>query len=155
MSDTSQGSSKPTNPKDAIGIKKLPFSVLPWRVLTGVALAMLEGAAKYGRHNYRASGVRASVYFDAVVARHLTDWWEGIDVDPDSGEHHIDKAIAGLMVMRDSMYQGNFVDDRPPSGQVDMNDLNRRAALILDRHKDKAPKHFTINDNLQTEHAQQ
>jgi hypothetical protein len=59
------------------------------------------------------------------------------------------------MVMRDSMYQGNFVDDRPPSGQVDMNDLNRRAALILDRHKDKAPKHFTINDNLQTEHAQQ
>jgi len=139
---------KPTNPKDSIGIKKLPFSVLPWRVLTGVALAMLEGAAKYGRHNYRAAGVRASVYFDAVVARHLTEWWEGVDIDAESGEHHIDKAIAGLMVMRDSMYQGNFVDDRPPFGNVDIPDLNRRAAEILAKHADKSPHHYTLADEV-------
>lgn len=140
---------KPGNPKDAIGVRKLAFSVLPWRVLTGVALAMMEGAAKYGRHNYRAAGVRASVYFDAVVGRHLTDWWEGVDIDPDSGEHHIDKAIAGLMVMRDSMLQGNFEDDRPPLGHVDMADLNRRAAAILERHADKNPKHWTIADDME------
>lgn len=139
---------KTTNPKDAVSTRKLAFSVLPWRVLTGVALAMLEGAAKYGRHNYRAAGVRASVYFDAVVGRHLTDWWEGVDIDPDSGEHHVDKAIAGLMVMRDSMYQGNFVDDRPPHGKLDMADLNRRAGEIMDRHADKSPKHYTIADKL-------
>lgn len=138
---------KATNPKDAIGIRKLAFSVLPWRVLCRVALAMMEGAAKYGRHNYRVAGVRASVYFDAVVGRHLTDWWEGTDIDPDSGLHHVDKAIAGLMVMRDSMLQGNFTDDRPPRGDVDMAELNTLAAAILDQHKDKNPKHCTIEDS--------
>lgn len=140
------GAGKQTNPKDAIGAKKLPFSVLPWRVLCGVALAMLEGAAKYGRHNYRIAGVRASVYFDAVVGRHLTQWWEGEDIDAESGRHHIEKAIAGLMVLRDSMLQGNFVDDRPPRGNVDIAELNAEAARIIDLHADKNPRHFTIAD---------
>jgi hypothetical protein len=139
---------KATNPKDAIGVRKLAFSVLPWRVLQGVALAMMEGAAKYGRHNYRASGVRASVYFDAVVGRHLSDWWEGSDIDPESGLHELDKAIAGLMVMRDSMLQGNFIDDRPPRGNIDRAEMNRLAAEILDRHADKHPHHWTIADSV-------
>ena len=137
---------KASNPKDVIGSRKLAFSVLPWRVLCGVALGMMEGAAKYGRHNYRAAGVRGSVYFDAVVGRHLTEWWEGNDIDAASGLHHIDKAIAGLMVMRDSMLQGNFVDDRPPRGNVDMGALNDAAARILAEHADKAPRHYTIAD---------
>lgn len=134
------------NPKDAVGARKIPFSVLPWRVLHRVALAMLEGACKYGRHNYRAAGVRASVYFDAVVARHLSAWWEGEDIDADSGLSHIDKAISGLMVMRDSMLQGNFVDDRPLSGALDFAELNAAAAALIDKHADKAPKHYTIAD---------
>ncbi len=141
MSDT-----KDMNPKDAIGARKLRFSVLPWRVLCHVALAFLEGALKYGRHNYRAAGVRASVYFDAVVGRHLTQWWEGEDIDDDSGEHHVIKAIAGLMVMYDSILEGNFVDDRPPRGNVDMAELNRKAAELLDRHKGKNPFHHTIGN---------
>lgn len=139
--------SKPSNPKDIVGTRKLAFSVLPWRVLVGVALGMLEGACKYGRHNYRAVGVRASVYFDAVVARHLTSWWEGEDIDADSGLHHIDKAIAGLMVLRDSMLQGNFVDDRPPFGSVDISGANVMAAAVVERHKDKNPQHYTIEDS--------
>lgn len=140
---------KDTNPKDAVGIRKLPFSVLPWRVLAGVALAMLEGASKYGRHNYRAAGVRASVYFDAVVARHLTQWWEGEDIDSDSNLNHIDKAIAGLMVMRDSMLQGNFTDDRPPRGKgFSVADFNKRASAIMDAHADKKPHHYTIADSV-------
>ena len=141
-------SDKPSNPKDAVGIRKLAFSVLPWRVLSGVALAMMEGALKYGRHNYRAVGVRASVYFDAVVGRHLTDWWEGNDFDAESGLHEIDKAIAGLMVLRDAIYQGNLVDDRPPRGNVDRVALNAQAAVLMDKHADKSPKHYTIADVL-------
>lgn len=135
------------NPKDAVGSRKLPLSVLPFRVLCGVALAMLEGALKYGKFNYRAAGVRASVYFDAVVGRHLMSWWEGQDIDPDSGLHEIDKAIAGLMVLRDSMLEGNWVDDRPPRGHVDMPALNAQAAAMMERHDDKHPKHWTIADS--------
>lgn len=104
---------KDTNPKDAVGIKKVPFSTIPAPVMAELGVAMLEGARKYGRHNYRISGVRGSVYYDAAF-RHLTSWFEGEDLDPDSGLSHITKAIATLVVLRDSMIQGNMVDDRPP-----------------------------------------
>jgi hypothetical protein len=134
------------NPKDIVGSKKLPMSYIPFRVLTNVGLAMLEGGLKYGRFNYRAAGVRASVYFDAVVARHMTAWWEGEDIDADSDLHHLDKAIAALMVMRDSMLEGNFIDDRPPRGNVDMTELNKKAGALIDRYGHVKPKHYTIAD---------
>jgi hypothetical protein len=50
------------------------------------------------------------------------------------------------MVMRDSMLQGNFTEDRPPRGNVNMDEANTRAAAIIEMHKDKSPKHWTIND---------
>jgi hypothetical protein len=128
---------KDTNPKDAVGIKKAPVSTVPSQVTLEVGLALLEGARKYGRHNYRIAGVRASVYYDAVVGRHLAAWWEGEDIDPDSGLSHITKAIAGLVVLRDSMFIGNWVDDRPPklkSGWVA--ELNKKAAEIIEKYPD-------------------
>lgn len=113
-------SEKPTNPKDALGILKPPLSTVPTPVVFEIGLGMLEGALKYGRHNYRAIGVRASVYYDATM-RHLGLWWEGEDLDPDSkaGLHHISKAIASLVVLRDAMIQGNWQDDRPPRSPQD------------------------------------
>jgi len=53
---------KQTNPKDAMGIKKVPLSCVPLPVAMELGIAMLEGARRYGRHNYRVIGVRASVY---------------------------------------------------------------------------------------------
>lgn len=105
---------KVTNPKDAVAVAHLKFSAVPVRVLAGVALAMSEGAWKYGRHNYRKAGVRASVYFDALLD-HLFAWFEGEDIDPDSGRHHLDKALAGLFVLRDAQLNGMCTDDRPPA----------------------------------------
>lgn len=108
---------KDTNPKDAVGIKKPPMSTIPAPVLMQVGLAMLEGARKYGRHNYRISRVRYSVYYDAVM-RHMMQAWEGEDVDPDSGLPHVIKAIASLVVLADAMHQNNLVDDRPPTSKA-------------------------------------
>jgi len=132
---------KDTNPKDAVGIRKVPFSTVPAHVTAEVGLAMLEGARKYGRHNYRVAGVRASVYYDAAM-RHLTDWWEGVDIDPGSGLSHITKAIAGLYVLRDAMMNSMWEDDRPPSvadpNWVDR--MNGQAGEMIDRYPDsKAP----------------
>ena len=106
---------KATNPKDAVGIRKPPQSTVSQSVMAEVGVGMLEGARKYGRHNYRvvALGVRASVYYDAT-RRHIDYWWEGADVDPDSGLSHITKAICSLIVLRDAMIQDNWQDDRPP-----------------------------------------
>lgn len=130
--------SKPSNPKDSVGIKKIYFSVIPWGVIAEVGLALLEGARKYGRHNYRAIGVRGSVYFDATI-RHLTDWWEGVDTDPDSGLSHITKAIASLTVLRDAMIQKNWEDDRPPRmNEGWMQEMNKIAADIVEKYPDAA-----------------
>lgn len=109
-------STKETNPKDIVGTSKPPLSTLPSGPLYEAAAALLEGGLKYGRHNYRVMGVRASIYFDAAMG-HLWAWWEGEDLDDDSGIHHISKAIAGLMVLRDAQLEDNCDDDRPPSTQ--------------------------------------
>jgi len=132
---------KETNPKDAVGIRKAPLSTIPAQVLGEVGLAMLEGARKYGRSNYRVAGVRASVYYDAAM-RHLIDWWEGVDVDPDSGLSHVTKAIAALCVLRDAQMNRMCEDDRPPSvADPDwMAAMSRKAGEIIDRYPNpKAP----------------
>jgi len=136
---------KDTNPKDAVGTKKVPVSVLPMPVLGEVGLALLEGARKYGRHNYRVAGVRGSVYIDACF-RHLASWWEGEDVDPDSGLSHITKAIAGLVVLRDSMLMENWKDDRPPKikdGWVQ--ELNKKAAEIIEKYPNALEPYTELN----------
>lgn len=106
--------SKDTNPKDAVAVAHIKFSSIPWRVMAGIAVALSEGAWKYRRHNYRVAGVRASVYFDATMD-HLLAWFEGEDIDPDSGRHHIEKAITSLIVLRDAQLGGVVTDDRPPA----------------------------------------
>lgn len=136
---------KDTNPKDAVGIKKVPFSVLYPRVLAEEGLALLEGGRKYGRHNYRIAGVRASVYFDACL-RHLFAWYEGEDIDPDSGLSHITKARACLGVLRDSMLEENWVDDRPPKVKAGwVQALNKKAAEIIERYPDALEPYTALN----------
>jgi hypothetical protein len=142
---------KPSNPKDAIGIKKVSMSCVPATVLMEIALGMMEGTVKYGRHNYRAVGVRSSVYYDATM-RHLMDWWEGEDLDPDSdaGLNHISKAITSLTVLRDAMIQGKLEDDRPPPTKIKgwLKTLSEKAGKVIDQHKDKSPKHYTMQDEV-------
>lgn len=132
---------KPINPKDAVGIKKVPMSTIPANVLAEVAIGMMEGALKYGRHNYRSVGVRASVYYDATL-RHLMDFWEGEYIDPDSGLSHVTKAIASLIVLRDSMIRENWVDDRPPRCEPGwIQELNAKAGALADKYPDPKPAH--------------
>lgn len=134
-------STKDTNPKDAIGSSKVPISTVPAAVIAEIGLAMLEGSCKYGRHNYRAAGVRASVYYDAAF-RHIAAWWEGQDIDPDSGLHHLTKALACLVVLRDSMRQGNWNDDRPPATPGEwVAELNARAKALLEKYPEPKAAH--------------
>ena len=139
-------STKSTNPKDAVGIRKWRvFSVVPLTVIAELGVAMLEGARKYGRHNYRVAGVRASVYVDAAIG-HIMQWWEGEDTDPDSGLSHVTKAIASLTVLRDAMIQDMLTDDRPPRGNLD--ELRKRLQGLVDqlfeRHPEPLPPYTQV-----------
>jgi hypothetical protein len=127
-------STKDTNPKDAIGCKKPPLSTVPMPVMFEVGAALLEGACKYRRHNFRVVGVRSSIYFDATM-RHLSQWWEGEDIDKDSGLNHVSKAIASLVVLRDAMMQGKVNDDRPPRANEEwMWEAQNQTDEVLKRH---------------------
>lgn len=135
---------KETNPKDAVGVRKAPFSTVPMGVVAEIGLGMLEGARKYGRHNYRVAGIRNSVYYDAAM-RHLTAWWEGEDADPDSGLSHITKALCTLVVLRDAMMNGKATDDRPPPlPEGWLRELNAKAGEIIDRHPEPKASFFKV-----------
>ncbi len=135
---------KPTNPKDMVGTNKAPMSCVPISVIAEMAVAMYEGARKYGRANYRDAGVLGSVYYDACL-RHLMAWYEGEDTDPDSGLSHITKAIACLVVLRDAMRRDMWVDDRPPrcaDGWIA--ELNAAVAALNDRYPEPAAPHTEL-----------
>ncbi len=123
------------NPKDAVGSSKAGLSCVSSAALAEAGLGMLEGALKYGRHNYRKAPIRASVYFDAVV-RHMRSWWEeGEDIDPDSALSHVTKAICTLLVLRDGMITGQWDDDRPPPVPAGFfAELDAKAAALVAKY---------------------
>ena len=139
---------KDINPKDAAGIAKVPLSVVSAPVLMEIGLGMMEGARKYGRHNYRVAGVRASVYYDAAM-RHLMAWFEGEDLDPDSGLSHVSKALACLTVLRDSMIIGNCNDDRPPKHKAGwIVEYNKKAKEIIEKYPDSLDPYTEIEEQM-------
>lgn len=137
---------KQSNPKDIVGTKKAPMSTVSAPVMAEIGVAMLEGALKYGRHNYRAVGVRASVYYDATM-RHLMAWWEGEDIDPLSGMSHVTKAITSLFVLRDAMIQGMWDDDRAPCSPEFYAELNAKCEALIALYGSINPRHYTIADS--------
>lgn len=101
------------NPKQQFGLTKVPFHYFPMTVLAEASVGMMEGALKYGAHNYRDTEIFASTYIDAAL-RHVLSFWEGEDNDAEAcGLNHAVKAIDSLAVMRDAQICGKLIDDRP------------------------------------------
>lgn len=121
------------NPKDKFGAQKVSMSCIPPTVLLELALAMTEGALKYGKHNWQESKVLGSIYTDAAM-RHMLAWTLGQEIDPHSGIHHITKAIASLTVLRDAQISGNLEDDRPLPHPDLVEDLNPKVADLQKRY---------------------
>lgn len=143
------------NPKYVEALKrgKLDYSVVPWPALRGLALAMQEGADKYGRFNYRQDKIEARTYIAAIL-RHLfgdpstgsDGWINGEDIDAESGLHHLTKVMACCALVLDAEDHGMLIDNRldteskePPSMrgvedalQVDMAEAEARVAAWID-----------------------
>ncbi|QZI68690.1 DUF5664 domain-containing protein [Pseudomonas protegens] len=141
---------KPSNPKDLIGSGKLPLHLWPVTATALGSLGLLDGMLKYGRSNFRAVGVRASIYYDAA-SRHLNAWFEGEAVDPDSGLPHLAHALACLAIIVDAEAAGKLNDDRMhPGGYRELiNSLTPHVARLKALHEDKNPTHYTIAGGAQ------
>jgi hypothetical protein len=145
-----EGATKPSNPKDVIGVRKAPLSLVPWTLIVCASRALLEGALKYGRFNWRIAGVRASIYLDALK-RHIAKWENGQEIDPMTKVHHLDNAIACLAIMRDAMLYGKMEDDRPPCPDPDamarmIDGDEASVAHLKELFKAHSPHQFTIAD---------
>ena len=141
--------SKATNPKDAIGSSKLPLHLWPAVASAYGCMALLEGALKYGRNNWREAGVRYSIYHDALL-RHLSSAWEGEWVDPESGLPHLSHALACLAIIVDASEHDRLVDDRQYRGggfRRVLGDLTPEVTRLKDKYHDRTPKHYDIRDD--------
>lgn len=107
---------KSSNPKDllAAGEARVPLDLIPGPALVHLALAMRDGAVKYGPYNWREEGVGARTYV-AAARRHILAWLDGEENAQDSKRHHLAHAMACLAILLDAQAVGNLVDDRPPA----------------------------------------
>lgn len=151
LSSPERPDQKPTNPKDLIGSNKLPLHLWPTTASAAGALALLEGALKYGRSNFREIGVRASIYYDALN-RHVNKWFEGEDTDPESGLPHLGHALACLAILVDAQAAGKLNDDRMVRGGYSkmMEEFAPHVARLREKYAERSPKHYTIADNKET-----
>lgn len=88
---------------------KVQYSDLPSYTLESVAQVFNYGQAKYSKFNY-LKGMEWLRYYDACM-RHMQDWYRGKDID-ESSCHHIDHAIASLMMLRENIHLKVGQDNR-------------------------------------------
>lgn len=143
----SESDTKPTNPKDAIGSTKLPLGNVPDTAIAYMSLSFLEGTLKYGRFNWRVTGVRSSIYHDALK-RHLAKWWNGEDRDPLTEVPHLASVMACAAVILDAEYCGKLNDDRPPSVHMGLlvDSLMSEVEHLKELFKDHNPHQHSIQD---------
>lgn len=141
---------KPSNPKDAIAVTKLPLHLVPASLKIYAALAFAEGDAKYGGYNWRVAGVRASVYKSALE-RHLEKWWNGEDADAKTGVPHLASVIACAAIILDARLCGKLTDDRPPAAPVsaEIDALEADVKRIVSLFSAHNPRRYTIGDALE------
>lgn len=144
---SNDATSKPSNPKDMIGSGKLPIHLWPNTATAMGCIGFLNGLLKYGRSNFRAVGIRASIYYDAAK-RHLDAWFEGEIVDPDDGVPHLAAALACIAIIVDAEAAGKLNDDRayPGGYRALVERLTPLVGHLKSHHAGRDPKHYTIAD---------
>lgn len=122
MSDKNHDAQNDSNPKDLIGAKKDPISLVPTEGIRQIAKAMKYGAYEakqsdgtlgYGPYNWRNKKVQYSIYLDAIM-RHALKIVDREDLDTDSGQHHLGHIGANVCLLLDALKHGNVIDNRPP-----------------------------------------
>lgn len=106
---------------------KVAFSLLPLHLLAGTARVFMGGKLKYAPYNW-AKGLDFASTFDCLL-RHLIKWFFlGEDKDDETGEHHLDHAMANLLMLRHYVETFKEGDNRPSSKLTyfseELNDFN-------------------------------
>lgn len=102
------------NPKQRYGDKKPNLALLTPAMEYPLALALMDGAGKYGPFNWRINAVEAITYI-AAAKRHLGLYLEGEEIAQD-GVHHLGHVMACCAILLDAKAAGKLIDNRPTPG---------------------------------------
>ncbi len=100
----------PPSPTGHKGVKLARFDLLPFDALWQVAIIFGIGARKYAARNWER-GYDWSKSFGAVQ-RHLALWWQGENVDPETGRSHLAHAVVNLLFLMAFEIRRKGTDDR-------------------------------------------
>lgn len=89
---------------------KSMVELIPWEGLEEVGFALKFGAKKYSPHNWR-KGFAWSRLAGAAL-RHIYQWLNGEDKDPESGLSHLAHACACILMLLTHEKKGYGQDDR-------------------------------------------
>lgn len=101
----------PETPKKS-DAQKPDMSLLHRYPLEQTALAFMDGAAKYGRNNFRENGGLEWNRLLAAALRHLTAFNSGENVASDSGLSHLSHAAANIFMLLEYEGTNNGIDNR-------------------------------------------
>ena len=100
--------------KDGGGVKfdgdKLRYDLIPADALRQLAEVYTMGAKKYDDNNWR-KGIKWSRIYGAIQ-RHINAFWEGEDMDPESGLNHLSHAAWGCFTLLNYFKEKKEYDDR-------------------------------------------
>jgi|TARA_R110000803_G_scaffold135625_1_gene202575 hypothetical protein len=93
---------------------KPQYNLIPIDATREVAEVLGFGANKYGPNNWRDDGnVTEWSRTYASIQRHLNAFWNGENLDPESGLSHLAHANTQLMILMTHMSDGHLhMDDR-------------------------------------------
>lgn len=95
---------------DSDPILKPSIGLVPLRAMWEIAKVMSFGAQKYDRFNWKG-GIRYSRLYDAAL-RHLIQFIEGEDIDPESGLPHLAHAGCCITMLLEMTMDRQDLDDR-------------------------------------------
>jgi len=92
------------------GVKKARFDLIPTGPLWELAEHYGAGAHKYEAHNFRRGYPWGFSY--AAALRHLNQFWNGEDIDPETGSKHVVAAAWHCFALASFMDEHPSKDDR-------------------------------------------
>lgn len=98
-------------------VGKLKYELVSVRFMRGMVHVLTFGATKYASHNWRLGFAWSRPY--AALQRHLNDWWDGEDTDPETGVSHLYHAACELMFLAELMETRPELDDRFKTKSMD------------------------------------
>ena len=95
---------------------KSALALLPSGPLLAVGNVMAYGAAKYNESPGSEDNWRKGMAYRRVASaalRHIEQWLDREDLDPESGENHLAHAMCSLLFLMQYQITGRGIDDRP------------------------------------------